>query len=132
MTARTATCSCGALQARCSGAPARNSVCHCLDCKRRSGSAFAWGATFKRDQVEISGESRSYTRIGDEGRWGRFHFCPACGVTVFYEIEARPAMITVPAGGFADPDFPAPDVSVYGERRERWLTVGGEEAPVEA
>jgi hypothetical protein len=36
-------------------------------------------------------------------------------------------MISVPAGGFADPDFPEPAVAVYGERRNRWvrLETGG-------
>jgi hypothetical protein len=30
-------------------------------------------------------------------------------------------MITIPAGGFADPDFPEPTVSVYDERRHGWI-----------
>ena len=120
---REARCSCGALAAVCSGEPVRVSICHCLSCKRRSGSAFAWGATFAQHQVATSGESKSYTSIGEEGRWGRMHFCPTCGVTLFYEIEARPGMITVPAGAFADPGFPGPDVAVYDERRAPWLVI---------
>ena len=123
MSPRIATCSCGGLAAACTGEPARVSVCHCLSCKRRSGSAFAWGATFARDQVATSGESRSYTSTGEAGRWGRMHFCPSCGITVFYEIEARPGMITIPAGTFADPAFPGPHVTVYDERCEPWLTI---------
>jgi len=121
MTVREAKCSCGALTALCRGEPARISVCHCLDCQRRSGSAFSWNATYSAEQVETSGASSTFSPIGDSGRWARFHFCPACGATVFYEIEARPGMISVPVGGFADPDFPAPFVSVYEERKHRWF-----------
>ena len=120
---RIATCRCGALEALCSGEPARISICHCLDCKRRTGSAFSLNATFRRDRVKIRGEAQSFTRTSDEGYWGRQGFCGRCGTTVYYEIERRSGMITVPVGGFADPDFPPPTVEVYGERRPARLPV---------
>ena len=128
MTTRTASCACGALTARASGDPVRISVCQCLECKRRTGSAFAWNATWPADQVEVVGPFASYTRSSDEGFWGRMHFCAQCGVTVFYEIERRPGIISIPVGAFADPDFPAPMVEVYGEKRCPWLP---ELAPVQ-
>lgn len=120
---RTAQCMCGQLQATCRGVPARISICHCLDCKRRSGSAFSYNATYASAQVSMRGEYGTYRRTGDEGRWADFNFCPRCGTTVFYEIEARPDMVTVPAGGFADVDFPEPTVEVYGERRPDWCVI---------
>jgi hypothetical protein len=46
MTTRCAECSCGQLAAICQGDPVRISVCHCLACKRRSGSAFSNNARF--------------------------------------------------------------------------------------
>jgi len=120
---RTASCLCGRLTASCGGEPVRNSVCHCLACKRRSGSAFAWGATYEADRVTTSGAFSTFTRTPDAGYWARFHFCPGCGVTLFYEIERRPGLVTIPAGTFADPDFPAPTFSVYEERQCSWYTV---------
>jgi hypothetical protein len=42
-------------------------------------------------------------------------------VTLWYEIERRPNMVSIPAGAFADPNFPAPTVEVYEERRCAWL-----------
>lgn len=121
MTDRIAECSCGALKAVCMGEPVRRSMCHCLNCQRRTGSAFSLNATFPVDQVRIEGETRTFERISDEGYWGRFRFCPQCGVTVFYEIERRPGMVTIPVGTFADPAFPEPLVSVYENRRHPWL-----------
>lgn len=121
MITRLARCACGALRARIEGDPARNSVCHCLECKRRTGSAFSWNATFLADQVQIEGDSSVFVRPSDEGRWGRMNFCPECGVTVWYEIEARPGMVSIPVGAFTDVDFPPPEVEVYDERRCAWL-----------
>jgi hypothetical protein len=122
MTTREAKCLCGALSAVATGDPVRNSVCHCLDCKRKTGSAFSWNAHWPEDQVERSGEAVIVTRTSDEGFWSRYHSCPACGVAVWYEIERRPGIVSIPVGAFADPDFPAPTIEVYGERRCAWLS----------
>jgi len=120
---RISRCACGALSATCRGAPVRVSICHCLDCKRRSGSAFAYTATYEAGQVSTRGDHGTYRRTGDEGRWADFHFCRLCGTSVFYEIEVRPGMVSVPAGGFADRDFPEPSVEVFGERRAEWCVI---------
>ena len=40
MTTRTATCSCGQLRLACEGEPVRISICHCLECQKRTGSIF--------------------------------------------------------------------------------------------
>ena len=122
MTARDASCGSGALTAHVEGDPVRISVCHCLDCKRRTGSAFSWNATFPAAEVKVEGEYKTFERGSDDGYWGRHHFCPTCGVAVFYEIERRPGMISIPVGVFSDPDFPPPTIEVYVERRCPWLS----------
>lgn len=116
-----ARCACGALTATAEGDPVRLSVCHCLDCKRRTGSAFGWNATYPGDRMRIEGPRKTFERGSDDGFWVRHHFCPECGVCVFYEIERRPGMISIPAGAFADADFPPPTVEVYEERACHWL-----------
>lgn len=121
MTSRNASCACGALTARLDGDPVRISVCHCLDCKRRTGSAFSWNAHWPEAQAAVEGQYCSYQRSSDDGFWVRQHFCPACGTMVFYEIEQRPGIVSVPVGAFGDPSFPAPTVEVYTERRCPWL-----------
>lgn len=121
MATREARCSCGAVTAVTEGEPVRNSVCHCLDCKRRTGSAFAWNAHWPQDRVRTTGDTKVATRISDEGFWARHHFCPKCGAFVWYEIERRPGIVSIPVGAFADPEFPAPAIEVYEERRCGWL-----------
>lgn len=121
MSMRLASCSCGQLTARVTAEPVRVSICHCLACQRRSGSVFATQARFPRATVAISGASSQYVRVGDEGTRATFHFCATCGDTVYYEPETLPEFVVIPVGVFADPDFPAPDVSVYEERKHRWV-----------
>ena len=108
MTRRHASCSCGQLALTAEGEPLRVSVCHCLECQRRSGSVFAVQARFPADAVATSGQASTYARTGDEGTSCTFHFCPRCGTTVYFVPDAIPGVVSVPVGAFADPDFPAP------------------------
>jgi len=121
MTNRLASCSCGKLAVSARGEPVRVSICHCLACQKRTGSVFGAQARFPTDAVIVEGQSKEYVRVGDDGSSARFHFCPECGSTVFYWLDAIPGVVAIPVGAFADPDFPQPRVSVYGVRQHRWL-----------
>jgi hypothetical protein len=123
MITRRAACSCGQLALVAEGDPVRISMCHCLACQRRTGSAFGIQARFPRERVRIEGRSSEYVRISDSGEARTFHFCPECGGTVYYLLPTVPDVIAVTVGSFADPDFPAPKIGVYESRRHRWLTV---------
>ena len=119
---RTASCQCGQLAVCCTGEPAVVSVCHCLDCQRRTGSVFGAGAFFARDQVVVeAGHSSRYRRESASGSGVVFHFCGQCGSTVWWEPERVPSMVGVAVGSFADPDFPAPVQGTWSERQHRWL-----------
>ena len=118
-----AACSCGQLSLVAHGDPVRVSMCHCLACQRRTGSAFGVQARFLRDRVRIEGDSTAYTRISDEGDARTFHFCPHCGATVFYDLPGEGDVVAVPVGAFAEPGFPAPTRSVYEVRRHEWVAV---------
>jgi len=121
MGTRDATCSCGQLTAAVEGDPVRVSVCHCLACQRRTGSAFGFQARFPRERVRMTGEAREYTRISDAGEARTFSFCPECGATVSYVVASMPDVIAIPVGAFADPGFPPPAFSVWESRRHDWV-----------
>ena len=61
-----------------------------------------------------------------EGTSARFHFCPECGSTVFYRLDAVPGTVAIPVGAFADPQFPQPSVSIYEMRQHPWVQLSGD------
>ena len=126
MTAHTASCRCGQLKAIVTGDPVRVSVCHCLACKKRSGSAFAVQARWPAEQVTIGGESKTWVNVADSGNRATFHFCPACGSDVHYEINGKfDALVAIPLGAFDDPYFLTPKFSVWEDRKHDWLEITG-------
>ncbi len=126
MSSRTATCRCGQLRATATGDPVRISICHCLDCQKRSGSAFSAQARWPDDRVSHSGAFREWSTIGDSGRGATFRFCPECGSTLTYRINALPGLTAIAIGGFADPQFPQPRFSVFENRKHAWVEITGE------
>src|SRR5436190_8806797 len=69
MTTRYAARSCEQLRLEAESEPVRVSMCHCLACTRRTGSAFGVQARFEEEQVRIEGRSKEYVR--ELGRGGR-------------------------------------------------------------
>ena len=119
---RVAQCSCGQLRIEVFGEPLGVGVCHCLACQRRTGSVFAALASFA-EPYTVHGTATEYVRTGDAGASFRFRFCPICGTTLFHTEEGESGVVGVAVGAFADPQFPAPTVSVYDCRRHGWVVM---------
>lgn len=98
-------------------------VCHCTNCKRRTGSAFGISAYFPKSAlVQTQGESQVYAfhhavQNHDQQR----HFCPRCGSTLFWFISTVPEQIGVAGGCFADDGLPTPTYSVTHRKKEAWV-----------
>ncbi len=130
MISRTASCRCRQLNATVTGEPVRVSACHCLNCKKRSGSAFAVQARWPKAQTAIEGRSKTFEIVGDSGNRAIFHFCPECGSDVYYEIHGKvdhkfDDVIAIPLGAFDDPYFARPAFSVWESRKHDWVDIVG-------
>jgi hypothetical protein len=120
---RTASCNCGQLRVTCTGEPVRLSMCHCLECQKRTGSPFGVQARFPRAQVTIDGTTTEFTRVGEQGNRISLRFYPTCGSTLYWTMSSQPDLIAVAVGNFADPAFPVPRFSVFEKRRHPWVAV---------
>lgn len=120
MSLRRAACLCGRVAIECRGEPVRVSICHCDDCRRRTGSIFGVQVRFREDATTPVGDPALYLRTADSGRTATHRFCPSCGGTVWWSMQRDPGLVVVPGGAFADRDLPPPVIEVYAERRYRW------------
>src|SRR5262249_48447211 len=119
---RTASCSCGQLSISVSGSPNLVAACNCLQCQKRTGSAFGISSLWPKSAVEaISGNSSIYRGSSDAGRMVDLHFCPTCGNTVFWYAEVAPDFVGIAVGNFADPSFAPPDRAVWCDSKHAWI-----------
>jgi len=97
-------------------------MCHCIDCQRRTGSAFSIAVFYERGRVRVvSGSSETFERPSASGHPVVFHFCPRCGSNVWWEPARMPELVGVAVGAFGDPDFPGPEQSVWTRHKHAWL-----------
>lgn len=108
--ARSGGCLCGAARYVVEGEPLRIGLCHCQDCKRTSGSAFATFAVWPRSAYSGSGELRTFN--------GR-SFCPTCGSRVV-SLRDDEAEIMIGSLDAASSDL-IPSYELWTPRREGWL-----------
>lgn len=123
----TATCACGDSSITVNAHPRMLGVCHCTNCKRRTGIAFGISAYFARDAVVRQvGQTHVYAfhhaaQDHDQAR----HFCARCGTTLFWFVSALPDLIGIAGGCFAGEALPEPTYSVTDGQREPWVSLPG-------
>ena len=121
----TATCACGQAAITVNALPTMHGVCHCTNCKRRTGSAFGISAYFDKTAVtQRSGETQVYAfqhaaQNHDQAR----HFYPRCGTTLFWYVSTMPEKIGIAGGCFAGEALPDPTYSVTDNKREAWVAL---------
>ena len=121
----TATCACGQASISVNAMPAMHGICHCTNCKRRTGSAFGISAYFAKSAVVAqTGETKVYalhneTHDHDQER----HFCIRCGTTLFWFVSTLPEMIGIAGGCFADEEMGEPTYSTTDRKRKQWLNI---------
>ena len=118
-----ARCQCGALTAEVAAYSPMVVACHCVDCQRRTGSAFGVTAYYPVEAVTVSGAARAFSRPTAIGGVFTTRFCPVCGTSLLGSTTRFPDLIGVSVGGFADPDAPPPLRSVWEQSAHPWTQV---------
>jgi Glutathione-dependent formaldehyde-activating enzyme len=77
-------CVCGAIRYEISREPLRVYACHCKDCQRFTGSAFAIGVVVPSEAFQLTGREMRLVPNGitEGGRLKRLSACPECGTAV--------------------------------------------------
>ncbi len=119
----TGSCHCGAITFAVDGEPVRMAQCHCNACRRITGTGHNVQAFFKRDDVNISGNTRTHQSTSDSGNIRTRHFCPECGSRLFSENSATPGGIGIAAGSFDDSSWFQPQAILYISERPKWDTM---------
>lgn len=107
-------CLCGAIRYQVKSDPVRVAHCHCDDCRRATGSAFATNIFVKGDDLAITqGAPKSYQHTVDSGNTMTKEFCADCGSQLFGSSSGATGMKSVKVGSIDDAAFVKPEIEVY-------------------
>ena len=120
MTQWTGGCACGAIRYACEGEPTRMLNCHCRDCQRASGAAYAAIAMFPKSAVTVTGTPRWFKLTGSSGHAIERGFCTDCGSPVALKLAVVPDFFAVQAGSLDEPARFDPDIDLYTSSAHPW------------
>ena len=120
---RKAKCCCGQLSVEVCGEPRIYGVCHCNNCKKRTGSSFGMSAYFENSSVlGVVGESKEYSfHHKEKGHDQVRHFCEVCGTTLYWFVSEMPGLTGVAGGCFTEQPLGQPNYSTSHSNKCNWL-----------
>jgi hypothetical protein len=114
-------CVCGALRYRVNGLPLAVFICHCTNCKQRTGSAFSLSMiSLRKDFEKVSGETLWCDNPGGSGAMHRQHVCPKCLTRTHTEMMAYPDIINVRPGTLDRPEAVTPIAQCWVSLARPW------------
>ena len=113
-------CACGAIRYKTEADPVVMLNCHCRDCQKSSGSAYAAVMIVPKDAVQISGEPRYHRVVGQAGKAVERGFCPTCGSQVTTKLERMPDVLGLKAGTLDDPSLYKPSMDIFADSAQPW------------
>jgi hypothetical protein len=121
---RSGSCLCGAIAftANCENV-LRAAHCHCLDCRKATGSAFATVVAIPRNDLTlVRGAPKAWTVTGMSGEVTR-EFCGRCGSPLFSASTGSPGVIFIKAGAFDGADWIEPAIACWTSRELPWARI---------
>ncbi len=119
MSGFTGGCLCGKVRYQGSE-PRGGGHCHCLDCRRSSGTGHCSHMVVPKAAFKVEGEMRFYDSPTDSGNRVSRGFCPHCGSPVYSKNSAMQDMVFVRASSLDDPEVFQPQMVVYTKRELSW------------
>jgi hypothetical protein len=115
-------CACGAVRYRLTSEPMFVNCCHCEDCQRQTGGAFAINALIETDRIEmLSGAPVAISMPTDSGRPHDIYRCEDCATALWSDYGRRPAMRFVRATTLDDRRAVAPDAHIFTRSKLPWV-----------
>lgn len=112
-------CYCGAVRYEIRGRLLKFVNCHCSDCRKFTGSAFAAIlVTTSKGFTIVSGEDNLVPYESSPGK--QRCFCKTCGCHVFARSEQRPGMVLVRAGSLDDDPRMQPQCHIWVKAKAPW------------
>lgn len=122
---RKAECCCGQLSVATHGEPELHGLCHCKNCRKRTGSAFGISSySLRSNVVNISGEAACYRlHNAEQNHDQERYFCKHCGTTLYWFISTKPDLMGIAGGCFIDPPLREPSYTVNDSQRCGWVVL---------
>lgn len=116
----TGRCECEALRYALAAPPLFTHACHCLDCQRRTGTAFAMTTIVLRSDLAITQGELVARKVSPRTT---IYSCADCRTFIYAASTAFPATITMRPGTFDEETLVTPKAHIWVRRKQAWLSL---------
>ena len=113
-------CLCGAVTYKSSADPQMIANCHCVDCRKSSGTGHCTNLVIPEAAFSISGKTASFDKKTDSGNMVTRHFCPNCGSPAYTVNSSMARMVFPLASLLDDRSEMVVGLTVYASRATSW------------
>lgn len=121
----TGSCLCGSVQYTCTGTDRGAVLCHCRNCQKGSGSAFAYNYRFLKAKLSFSKGADMVKEYADKatktGNTLYRHFCKECGTPIYLRNGSFEGLLVLHTGPMDSTPNGMPSVELFGENRKEWF-----------
>jgi len=110
-------CLCGSVNFECSAEPEFPHSCHCDDCRRATGWFYGSFVYVSVQDLQVTGEMRSYEHQSDQGSTMTKYFCPSCGSHMIGSNSRKPERRSVWVGVINDASWFRPQAYLYASKK---------------
>jgi hypothetical protein len=115
----TGSCLCGTIRYEIRGELGPIVLCHCTQCRKAQGSAFASNTAVKAtDFVIVAGAEALAAYESSPGK--KRHFCRRCGSPIISTRDAVPGVVRVRIGTLDSPVETPPSAHIFVEFKAAW------------
>ena len=113
-------CLCGSVTFKTEVEPQIVGHCHCVDCRKSSGTGHGTHVGLPEAALQVEGEMKFYDHPADSGNVVSRGFCANCGSAILSRNSAMTGMTFVRASSLDDPNAVTPQMIVYASRAPSW------------
>jgi hypothetical protein len=125
-------CACGNVRYRLLRAPMYVHCCHCLDCQRQTGSAFAVNALIEAENVELlAGVAVPFPVPTESGRPHDIWRCADCGTALWSDYGRRGWLYFLRVPTLDEPHSLQPDMHIFTRSKVPWVVLPADAKRVE-
>lgn len=126
-------CGCGAVRYRLASPPMYVHCCHCTECQRQTGSAFAVNALIEADRIELlEGAMREVVLPTESGKGLATQQCAVCGAVLWMHYAgAGRGVAFLRVGTLDDPSACPPDIHIFTRSKQPWVVLPEDALAVE-
>lgn len=118
----TGSCLCGAIQFEIEGPLPPVQLCHCADCRKAQGTAFAANVPVSTDNLKWT-QGQDHLRAFESSPGKERVFCPTCGSPIFSRRPDTPGILRLRAGVLNAPTGLALGFHFYTADKADWWEI---------